>query len=290
MLNRALLIALLLVPPAVAMAANNIPLPRERPAATDTKDAVPLPRERPAQMESSSEAPKASSSSEEPSSSSSAASSSAPSSEAPSSSSEASASSSEPPAEPAAPPRDYQVACPAVMEGKVTAKTLPPIHEGQCGIQSPLAVSAISAYGRSIPLNATVTTDCGMATAFPDWIAEVDSYLFAHDKTRIKSIELSTNYECRNVDHAKTGNLSFHAFADALDVMGFVLEDGRAIAIDPGFNGTPEQGRDILHFARDSACTHFMTVLSPDADSFHQNNMHLDLACHGKMCTTRLCQ
>jgi hypothetical protein len=284
MLNRALLIALLLVPPAVAMAANNIPLPRERPAATAAKDAVPLPRERPAQMESSSEAPKASSS-EAPSSSSSA---SAETSSA--SSSEPPASSSEPPAEPAAPPRDYQVACPAVMEGKVTAKSLPPIHEGQCGIQSPLAVSAISANGRSIPLNATVTTDCGMASAFPDWIAEVDSYLFAHDKTRIKRIELSTNYECRNVDHAKTGNLSFHSFADALDVMGFVLEDGRSIAIDPGFNGTPEQGRDILHFARDAACTHFMTVLSPDADSFHQNNMHLDLACHGKMCTTRLCQ
>jgi hypothetical protein len=206
------------------------------------------------------------------------------------SSSEASASSSEQPAEPAAPPRDYQVACPAVMEGKVTAKSLPPIHEGQCRIQSPLAVSAIMANGRSIPFDATVTTDCGMASAFPDWVAEVDSYLFAHDKTRIKTIALSTNYECRNVDHAKSGNLSFHAFADALDVIGFTLEDGRSIAIDPGFNGTPEQGRDILHFARDAACTHFMTVLSPDADSFHQNNMHLDLACHGKMCTTRLCQ
>jgi len=273
MLNRAVLLALLLVPPAMAVAASNIPLPRERPAPIAAEDAVPLPRERPSQLASSSEAPKASSSE-------------ASSSEQPSSS----ASSSEQPAEPAAPPRDYQVACPAVMEGKVTAKSLPPIHEGQCGIQSPLAVSAITANGRSIPLNATVTTDCGMATAFPEWITEVDSYLFAHDKTRIKSISLSTNYECRNVDHAKEGNLSFHSFADALDVMGFVLEDGRTIAIDPGFNGTPEQGRDILHFARDSACTHFMTVLSPDADSFHQNNMHLDLACHGKMCTTRLCQ
>src|SRR3569832_42504 len=125
------------------------------------------------------------------------------------------------------------------MEGKVPAKRQPRIHEGHCGILSPLAVSAISANGRSIPRNATVTTDCGMATAFPAWIAEVDSYLFAHDKTRIKSIELSINYECRNVDHAKTGNLSFHSFADALDVMGFVLEDGRSIAIDPGFNGTP---------------------------------------------------
>jgi hypothetical protein len=275
MLNRLVFFALLLVPPAMAVAASTVPLPRERPSPTATKDAVPLPRERPSQMESASDEPKASSS-EAPSSS--------------SSSSSSEASSSQEPAEPAAPPRDYQVACPAVMEGKVTAKSLPPIHEGQCGIQSPLAVSAITANGRSIPLNATVTTDCGMATAFPAWIAEVDSYLFAHDKTRIKSISLSTNYECRNVDHAKEGNLSFHSFADALDVMGFVLEDGRSIAIDPGFNGTPEQGRDILHFARDSACTHFMTVLSPDADSFHQNNMHLDLACHGKMCTTRLCQ
>jgi hypothetical protein len=33
-----------------------------------------------------------------------------------------------------------------------------------------------------------------------------------------------------------------------------------------------------------------MTVLSPDADSFHQDNLHLDLGCHGKLCTARLCQ
>lgn len=176
------------------------------------------------------------------------------------------------------------------MEGKVTGKLMPPIHDGQCGIQSPLALSAVVANGRSILLNETITTDCGMASALPDWIGEVDSYITAHDKTRIKTVNFSTSYSCRNVDNAKTGNLSFHAFADALDLMGFGLEDGRTISIAPGFNGTPEQGRDILHFTRDAACTHFMTVLSPDADSFHQDNMHVDLACHGKMCTARLCE
>jgi hypothetical protein len=210
------------------------------------------------------------------------------------SSAEATSSSAEPAKSievtPPKPPRDYQVACPAVMDGKVVAKLMPPIHEGQCGIQSPLALTAVMANGRSIPINATVTTDCGMASALPDWIAEVDSYVSAHDKTRIKTINLGTNYACRNVDNAKEGNLSFHAFADALDVVGFTLEDGRTISIDPGFRGTPEQGSQILHFARDSACTHFMTVLSPDADSFHQNNMHIDLGCHGKMCTTPLCE
>lgn len=281
MLNRALLLALLLAVPAAAVAASAVPLPRERPEASSeaASEVTPLPRERPSQMESSSaeaassepaaasEAPASSSSSEEPASSSSA-----------------------PPAAPPKPPRDYQVACPALMQGQVEGKALPPIHEGQCGLQSPLAISAIAANGRSIPLSTTITTDCGMATALPDWVAAVDSYVFAHDKARIDKIDVSTNYECRNVDHAKTGNLSFHAFADALDVMGLTLSDGRKISIAPGFNGTPEQGRDILHFARDAACTRFMTVLSPDADSFHQDNLHLDLACHGKACTTRLCQ
>ena len=176
------------------------------------------------------------------------------------------------------------------MNGQVTGRVLPPIHEGQCGIQTPLELTAVSANGRSIPLNAKIITDCGMAGAFPAWIEEVDSYVKAHDKTAIDTINLSTSYQCRNVDNAKTGNLSFHAFADALDVMGFSLEDGRTISIAPGFNGTPAEGHDILHFARDAACTHFMTVLSPDADGFHQDNMHLDLGCHGKLCTARLCQ
>ena len=280
MLTRiAVMIAVLLVVPAIAAGTVGVPLPRERPnpqtAAASSDAAVPLPRERPAALESSS-ATEASSSA--PEASSSAASSSEPSN---------SSSSSEPPPPP---PRDYQVACPAAMNGEVTAKSLPPIHEGQCGIQSPLSVTAITANGRSIPLSAPAITDCGMATALPAWVAEVDSYLVAHDKTRIDKINISTNYECRNVDHAKVGNLSFHAFADALDIIGFVLADGRTISIAPGFNGTPEQGRDILHFARDAACTHFMTVLGPDADAFHQDNMHLDLACHGKMCTSRLCQ
>lgn len=172
----------------------------------------------------------------------------------------------------------------------MTAKPLPPIHEGQCGLQSPLSLEAISANGRSIALNAPVTTDCGMASALPGWLSDVDAYVAAHEKTRIKTLVVGTGYDCRNVDHAAVGNLSFHAFADAVDVIGFTLEDGRKVSISPGFNGTPAEGRDILHFARDAACTRFMTVLGPDADSFHQDNMHLDLACHGKTCTARLCE
>lgn len=269
--------------PALALAANDVPLPRERPdPAAATRDAssssVPLPRQRPGEIAAAEAA-----SSAEPS----------PASQP---SPAWSSSSAEPTplapaaAEPPPPPRDYQVACPALLSGQITGRVLPPIHDGQCGIQTPLELSAVTANGRSIALNEKIVTDCGMATAFPAWVAEIDAYVAAHDKTAIATINLSTSYQCRNVDNARTGNLSFHAFADALDVMGFALADGRTISIAPGFNGTPAQGRDILHFARDAACTHFMTVLSPDADSYHQDNLHLDLACHGRQCTARLCE
>jgi hypothetical protein len=278
MLKPAALMIIALAAPALAED-TAVPLPRERPSLS-AGPVVPLPKPRPTPQATQPPAPAPAPATNPPPTTT------TPIPAAPPSSTEPTSIEVTPPA----PPRDYQAACPAVMSGIAIAKTLPPIHEGQCGLQTPLSLSAVTANGRTIELNAPVTTDCGMATALPAWIGEVDSYITAKEKTRIKTINLGTNYACRNVDNAKTGNLSFHAFADALDVIGFTLEDGRTISIAPGFNGTPEQGHDILHFARDAACTHFMTVLSPDADSYHQDNMHIDLGCHGKQCTSRLCQ
>ena len=146
------------------------------------------------------------------------------------------------------------------------------------------------ANGRSVPLNAPVTTDCGMATALPGWIADVDRWLMATANTRIEKINVGTNYACRNVNNAEAGNLSFHAFGDALDVVGFTLEDGRTISVDTAWPGTVEQGSRIIRFAHDAACTHFTTVLGPEANALHHDHLHIDLGCHGKRCTARLCE
>jgi hypothetical protein len=192
--------------------------------------------------------------------------------------------------EPVAPPRDYQVACPAVLNGEVTATSLPPIHENMCGLQSPLSLEAVMANGRSVPLNAPVTTDCGMATALPGWIADVDRWLIATEKTRIARINAGPNYACRNVNGAKDGNLSFHAFGDALDVIGFTLEDGRTISVETAWPGTVEQGSRIIRFAHNAACTHFTTVLGPEANEAHRDHLHIDLGCHGQRCVARVCE
>lgn len=241
------------------------PLPRERPEPTATTQAPAgpdLPRDRPDPMGAAQIAGPV-----------------------------APAAPTEPPVEePAAPPRDYQVACPAALNGEVTASALPPIHENLCGLQSPLSLEAVSANGRSVPLNAPVTTDCGMATALPGWVADVDRWLMATEDTRIETVNVGTNYACRNVNNAKGGNLSFHAFGDALDVIGFSLEDGRTITVEAAWPGTVEQGSRIIRFAHDAACTHFTTVLGPEANELHLDHLHLDLGCHGQRCTARLCE
>ena len=267
-------LALCLSLPAFAQEAADVPLPRERPAAPAADTTAPaepagpeLPRARPAPTAPDAAIPQ----------------------------SPATADPVTPPAEPkveepSAPPRDYQVACPAVLNGEVTATSLPPIDENMCGLQSPLSLEAVMANGRPVPLNAPVTTDCGMATALPGWIADVDRWLMATEKTRIAQVNIGTNYACRNVNNAKEGNLSFHAFGDAMDVIGFTLEDGRTISVETAWPGTVEQGSRIIRFAHDAACTHFTTVLGPEANELHRDHLHIDLGCHGQRCVARLCE
>jgi hypothetical protein len=188
------------------------------------------------------------------------------------------------------PPRIYQTACPAVIAGQVEATMLPPIEDGICRVQSPLSITGVMANGRMIPFTGEATLDCGMATALPAWVADVDGYLQAYANTGIESIIVGTSYMCRNVNNASAGNVSFHGFADALDVVGFKLSDGRTLTIEQAWSGTEPQEQRIVKFAHDAACTRFTTVLGPEANALHHDHLHLDLGCHGSRCVARLCE
>lgn len=264
----ALFVALLAVP-TLAQEANP-PLPRERPEAAEP--VVPLPRHRPdaAAPAAAPAGPEAPASGEvygppKP---------------------EEHLAEPKPPTE----PRIYQTACPAVLLGRVEAKALPPIADGQCHAQSPLSLTGVLANGRMVPVSGGVETDCGVASALPGWVESVDSYLKSREDTEIAEVVVGTSYMCRNVNGASTGNLSFHGFADALDVVGFRLEDGRFVTVEGGWaNATSPEGR-LLRFAHDSACASFTTVLGPEANAEHHDHLHLDLGCHGKTCTARICE
>lgn len=97
----------------------------------------------------------------------------------------------------------------------------------------------------------------------------------AHFGQRVVRIEHFGSYACRNVYDREAAPRSRHATADALDVAGFVLGDGRRIRVLGAWNAGDAQGR-FLHDVRDAACRYFDAVLGPDYNAAHRNHLHLD--------------
>ena len=85
-------------------------------------------------------------------------------------------------------------------------------------------------------------------------------------------------YNCRRIagHHA----WSEHATADAIDIAGFQLDDGRRISVARDWKGD-EASAAFLREVRDGACSLFATVLSPDYNAAHRDHLHLDQAERG---------
>jgi hypothetical protein len=84
-------------------------------------------------------------------------------------------------------------------------------------------------------------------------------------------------YACRNVYGRAEGRPSQHATANALDVAGLRLADGRRITVVGNFRDEGPSGR-FLRVARDGACRLFGATLSPDYNAAHADHLHLDIS------------
>ena len=97
----------------------------------------------------------------------------------------------------------------------------------------------------------------------------------------IARIETFGTYNCRPI--AGSGKLSEHAHSNAIDVAAFVLNDGRRITVEQGWNGD-KQTRQFLKIVHMSACKRFNTVLSPDYNVAHRDHFHFDMGGKGGFC------
>jgi hypothetical protein len=84
---------------------------------------------------------------------------------------------------------------------------------------------------------------------------------------------------CRTVEGYRS-LLSEHAFANAIDVAGFVLRDGTEIDVanDRADSGTHAA---FVREVTQGACTVFSTVLGPGFDERHGSHVHLDAGLLG---------
>lgn len=91
----------------------------------------------------------------------------------------------------------------------------------------------------------------------------------------VQRIEHFGSYACRNVYGRPDATRSRHATAEAFDVAGFVLADGRRIRVLGDWHEDSDAAR-FLHDVRDGACRFFDGVLSPDHNAAHRDHLHLD--------------
>ena len=158
---------------------------------------------------------------------------------------------------------------------------------GACGMEYPFTVAALG--DGTVGLSRQATLACPIIPRIDGWLAEVvqpaaSAYLGAA-VVEVKS----GSYSCRPRNHRVGAKLSEHAFGNALDVMGFALEDGREVSVVKGWRGSAEE-QDFLREVFVGACERFTTVLGPGSDALHYDHFHLDLARHDPRGVRRVCK
>lgn len=98
----------------------------------------------------------------------------------------------------------------------------------------------------------------------------------------VKRIEHFGSYSCRNIYGRSSARRSRHATAEAWDIAGFELADGRRIRVERDWRDFGA-GAAFLRELRDGACRYFDGVLSPDYNAAHRDHLHLDRGPH-RMC------
>lgn len=146
-------------------------------------------------------------------------------------------------------------------------------------------ISSVQLTGVGIPVTSITAIRCPLALALAVWTREAVQpaarQVFGSPVVRLESFG---SYSCRNVKGRPqmAGTRSEHATANAVDISGFVLADGRRITLESGWNGSDKEMR-FLRSVRAAACTRFQTVLSPDFNAAHRDHLHFDLG-RGPFC------
>jgi hypothetical protein len=165
-----------------------------------------------------------------------------------------------------------------LREAGVAFTPLSPIAGEQCGYADGVTlVPGGSLASRFQP--APLATACPVAAALLVWEREiVRPAAQRHFKTGVAAFEHFGSFNCRRI--AGSPNWSEHATADAIDIAGFRLADGRRVRVLAGWTGKADEAA-FLREVRDGACRLFGTTLSPDYNAAHADHFHLDQAKRG---------
>ena len=163
--------------------------------------------------------------------------------------------------------------CLAALGDDAALQQLTPLEETeQCFISDRVDLRAVG-QSRLAP----VETRCATALRLAMWERHtVQPAAAAQLGTSVSSIDHIGSYNCRvmRTISGPSTRMSTHATADAIDISGFGLADGRRIKLIADWEGDGQRAA-FLRAVRDGACKWFNLTLSPDYNRLHADHFHL---------------
>lgn len=163
----------------------------------------------------------------------------------------------------------------ALTEEIAIAPSLPPIEgPGSCGGADLVRLEAIVLPDKTrVPLKPAATLRCEMASAVAQWVRADMVPLAAQLGTGLREMDNFDSYNCRGRNRIAGAKISEHGKANAIDVRGFRLGDGRMLSFTD--RAIAIEARNAV---KASVCARFTTVLGPGSDGYHEDHIHFDLA------------
>ncbi len=158
---------------------------------------------------------------------------------------------------------------------------------GFCQVRGAVRITG----GDVTPLSPSVVMTCPLAVRYVLWDRQVlrpaAREILGSEVARVDNVG---TYSCRRIYNSQVASdrPSEHARANALDVAGLTLEDGRRVTVLGDWDGSGPAGSEgsvFLQRLRDGACRVFSTVLTPDYNDAHRDHFHFDGAPYS-LCAT----
>lgn len=173
----------------------------------------------------------------------------------------------------------------ALAQTKMAYDRLPDRVTGPgCGFEN-----AVLLRTAGVRLSAPLSLSCPMALSFFMWEKHaLQPAAQQHFGQRVAAIDHLGSYTCRNINrgegsapNAPGASRSRHATANALDIAGFTLQNGKRITVlkdwRPADAATPPGAEArMLVDAHQGACRLFNGVLGPDYNAVHRDHFHLE--------------
>lgn len=149
-------------------------------------------------------------------------------------------------------------------------------HDGGKGCGWETAMHLVSSGGVTLSGKPPYAMRCPLAAGAHIWLTSVDHRAREILGSGLARTHHAGTFSCRRMYNRKRGPMSQHAYANAWDVTGFELADGRVVSVQKHWNAS-EPLRTFLRAVRDDACNIFRVVLGPDFNAEHHDHLHVDM-------------